>query len=118
VHPLVRMVNRIHVVEEARHVRFAREEVARQMGRIGPVNKIVTNVASAVVAAFVAAVLISPDVYREVGLDPVEALRAARSNPHWHESRRWMAEKIMGFLDEQGMLTWYSRPIYRAAHLV
>jgi hypothetical protein len=118
VHPLVRMVNRIHVVEEARHVRFAREEVARQMGRIGPVNKIVTNVASAVVAAFVAGVLISPDVYREVGLDPVEALRAARSNPHWHESRRWMAEKIMGFLDEQGMLTWYSRPIYRAAHLV
>ena len=31
VHPLVRMVNRIHVVEEARHVRFAREEVERQM---------------------------------------------------------------------------------------
>ena len=31
IHPLVRMVNRIHVIEEARHVRFAREEVARLM---------------------------------------------------------------------------------------
>ncbi len=118
VHPLVRMVNRIHVVEEARHVRFAREEVARQMVGIGPVAKVVSNLASAVVAAFVAASLISPDVYAEVGLDPAEATKAARNNPHWHESRRWMAEKIMAFLDEQGMLTWYSRPIYRAAHLV
>jgi hypothetical protein len=29
-----------------------------------------------------------------------------------------MAEKIMAFLDDQGMLTWYSKPIYRAAHLI
>jgi hypothetical protein len=118
VHPLVRMVNRIHVVEEARHVRFAREEVARQMARTGPINKVVTNVVSAVVAAFVAIALISPDVYREVGLDPAEAMRAARNNPNFHASRRWMAEKIMAFLDEQGMLTWYTRPIYELAHLV
>lgn len=118
VHPLVRMVNRIHVVEEARHVRFAREEVERQMSTIGPIGKIVSNVASAIVATFVASVLISPDVYREVGLDPDEACRAARENPTYHESRRWMAEKIMAFLDEQGMLTWYSRPIYGLAHLI
>jgi hypothetical protein len=118
VHPLVRMVNRIHVVEEARHVRFAREEVARQMAKIGPLGKIVNNVSSAVVAAFVASSLISPDVYRAVGLDVAEAMRAARENPHWHESRRWMAEKIMAFLEEQGMLTWYTKPIYAAAKLV
>jgi hypothetical protein len=118
VHPLVRMVNRIHVVEEARHVRFAREEVARQIARIGFVGKVVINVASAVVATFIASTLISPDVYREVGLDPDEAIEAARTNPNWHESRRWMAEKIMAFLDEQGMLTWYSRPIYELAHLI
>jgi hypothetical protein len=118
VHPLVRMVNRIHVVEEARHVRFAREEVERQMARLGPIAKAVNNVASAVVAAFVASTLISPDVYREVGLDPAEAVKAARNNPNWHESRKWMAEKIMAFLETQGMLTWYSRPIYGLAHLI
>src|SRR3954452_17855017 len=70
VHPLIRMVNRIHVVEEARHVRFAREEVARQMASIGPIGKVISNVASAVVAAFVAESMISPDVYKQVGLDP------------------------------------------------
>ena len=118
VHPLVRMVSRIHIVEEARHVRFAREEVARQMAKLGFVGKIVTNISSAVVASFVASSLISRDVYTQVGLDPDEAARAARSNPNWHASRRWMAEKIMAFVDEQGMLTWYTRPIYELAHLI
>jgi hypothetical protein len=118
VHPLIRMVNRIHVVEEARHVRFAREEVARQMATIGPVGKVISNVASAIVAAFIAESMISPKVYAEVGLDPAEAVRAARSNPNFHETRRWMAEKIMTFLADQGMVTWYSRPIYRAARLL
>jgi hypothetical protein len=118
VHPLVRMVSRIHIVEEARHVRFAREEVARQMAKAGPLAKVIGNLASAVVASFVAESLISPDVYRTVGLDVDEALRAARTNPNWHESRRWMAEKIMSFLSDQGMLTWYTKPIYGLAHLV
>ncbi|MDT4925198.1 MAG: hypothetical protein QOG01_2911 [Pseudonocardiales bacterium] len=118
VHPLVRMVNRIHVVEEARHVRFAREEVARQMSSIGPIAKVISNVASAIVAAFVASSMISPDVYKEVGLDPAEAVNAARQNPNFHETRRWMAAKIMAFLDEQGMVTWYSKPIYGLAHLI
>ena len=118
VHPLVRMVNRIHVVEEARHVRFAREEVSRQMAAIGPVAKVISNLASAVVASFVAASMISPEVYRTVGLDPDEAVKAARTNPNYHQTRRWMAEKIMAFLAEQGMVTWYSRPFYRLTHLV
>jgi len=112
IHPLVRMVNRIHVVEEARHVRFAREEVQRQMSDIGPIAKIISNAASAVVAAFVVSSLISPDVYAAVGLDPKEAAKAARENPNYQETRRWMGEKIMAFLDEQGMVTWYTKPIY------
>ncbi|WP_375492957.1 diiron oxygenase [uncultured Jatrophihabitans sp.] len=118
VHPLVRMVNRIHVVEEARHVRFAREEVARQMQTVGPVGKAVGNLASALVAVAVAGALINPDVYAQVGLDRREAIREARNNPNFHETRRWMAEKIVAFLTEQGLITWYTRPIYARAHLV
>jgi hypothetical protein len=79
---------------------------------------VISNLASAVVAAFVATSLISPDVYEQVGLDRAEAVRAARSNPNYHESRRWMAEKIMAFLADQGMVTWYTKPIYGVAHLI
>ena len=118
IHPLIRMVNRIHVVEEARHVRFAREEVARLMPLLGPLQKAITNTGSAVVAAFVVHVLINPEVYASVGLDPKKTAKIARNNPNNHETRRWMASKIMSFLDEQGMVTWSSKPIYKLVHLL
>lgn len=118
IHPLVRMVNRIHVVEEARHVRFAREEVARLMPGMGPLAKLVNNTVAAVVASVVVGVLINPQVYAAVGLDPKAAAKVARANPHRRETRRWLAAKIMAFLDEQGMVTRTSRPIYRLAGLV
>jgi hypothetical protein len=118
INPLIRMVNRIHVVEEARHVRFAREEVARLMARSGPVKRQFVSIVSAAVAAFVVHSLINPDAYAAVGLDPREAVREARRNPNNHATRRWLGEKIMGFLDDQGMVTRVSRPIYRAVHLL
>jgi hypothetical protein len=116
--PLVRMVNRIHVVEEARHVRFAREEVARLVRRQSPLTRMLANTLAATVAAFIVSTLINSQVYAAVGLDPREAARVARRNPHHRQTRRWLAEKIMTFLDEQGMLTWPARAIYRAVHLI
>ena len=70
IHPLVRMVNRIHVVEEARHVRFAREEVARLMPRMGPVAKLINNTLAAAVSAFVVSVA-----------DQSAGVRAGRARP-------------------------------------
>ena len=116
--PLIRMINRIHVTEEARHVRFAREEVARVFPTLNPVSQAFHALKTAAVAAAVVSVFISKDVYSAVGLDPKEAARAARGNPHHHEAKRWMGEKIMGFLDEQGMVPWFTKPIYRWAHLL
>jgi len=118
INPLIRMVNRIHVVEEARHVRFAREEVARLMPGLGPVRRFIATTVSAVSAAFVISSLINPDVYERAGLDKRRAVREARRNPHNHETRRWMGEKIMAFLGEQGLITWNAKPIYRLVHLI
>jgi hypothetical protein len=118
INPLVRMVNRIHVVEEARHVRFAREEIARIRPGLGRVATFVSNSVSALVAAFVVHTLINPAVYDAVGLDRKAAVKAARRNPHNRATRRWLGEKIMAFLDEQGMVTWSARPIYKLVHLI
>ncbi len=63
-------------------------------------------------------VLINPKVYESVGLDPKQAAKVARNNPHHQQTRRWMAEKIMAFLDEQGMVSWTSRPIYELVSLL
>lgn len=118
IHPLVRMVNRIHVVEEARHVRFARSEVARVLPQLSRPRRAWHNLIAAIVSSVIVSVLIDPKVYAAVGLDPKQARRVARKNPHHRETVRWMGEKIMAFLDEQGMVTRATRPIYRAAHLL
>jgi hypothetical protein len=118
IHPLIRMVNRIHVVEEARHVRYARGEVARVLPQLSRPRRAWHNLIAAIVSSIIVSVLIDPKVYAAVGLDPKEARRVARNNPHHQATVRWMGEKIMAFLDEQGMVTRTTRPIYRAAHLL
>jgi hypothetical protein len=80
--------------------------------------RFVNNTDAAIVSAFVIGVLINPQVYASVGLDPKQAARVARKNPHHRANRRWLAEKIMAFLDEQGMVTGLSRRIYRLAGLI
>jgi hypothetical protein len=111
-------VNRIHIIEEARHVRFAREEVVRLRKWSGPLRGALDATSSAIVSAIIVASLINPAVYEAVGLDRNEAIRQARRNPHLHRTRRMLGEKIMAFLDEQGLVTWSSRPIYKWVHLI
>jgi hypothetical protein len=116
--PLTRMVARIHVIEEARHVRFAREELIREMAgtRWGP-KRYFHRVFAALAAASIARSLISPKVYACVGLDEKHARKVARTNPNHHETTRWMAEKIVPFLEEVGMVNRTARAIYRWAKL-
>src|SRR3954453_6313714 len=81
--PLIRAGSQIHVVEEARHMRFAREEIARRTPELNwfQLRKHRTVVAS--VAAIVAGNLVQPQVYAAVGLDPATATAAARGNEHY-----------------------------------
>jgi hypothetical protein len=118
IQPLVRMVNRIHVVEEARHVRFAREQLTASAARLSASKRAWHRLVCAAVSATLASVLIDPKVYASVGLDPKQARKVARANPHHRDTVRWMGEKIMRFLGDNGMVSRATRPIYRAAHLL
>jgi hypothetical protein len=116
--PLTRMVSKIHVTEEARHVRYAREELARLAPRANRLQRAVGRWLTALMAHRIATNLIHPAVYRAVGLDPKRARAAARANPHHHESIRWTARKLVPFLREQGMIGGPSEVLWRRAHLV
>ncbi|MFC4854730.1 AurF N-oxygenase family protein [Actinophytocola glycyrrhizae] len=118
IQPLIRMINRIHVVEEARHVRYAREELVRGLGKLSRSALEVHRLVTAVVAMTVMDILVHPGAYAAVGLDPREAREVALANPHHHESRRWMAEKVVAFLDEVGMIGGPSKAIWKRAHLI
>lgn len=118
VQPLVRMVNRIHVLEEARHVTFAREEVRRRMAECGPAQRAYHQYWTALVSYCVVYSLINPRVYKAVGLRPKEAHEAAWANPHFQNTLHWAGEKIMSFLDEVGMIGKPGMSWWRKAHLL
>jgi P-aminobenzoate N-oxygenase AurF len=104
VQPLVRMVSRIHVVEEARHVRFAREELARQIRLAGKSRLAFDKLVIGRAAYLTGTRLVDPRVYRAVGIDPEEGRRAARANPHHQETMRWAGERIVAYLAELDLI--------------
>ncbi len=118
VQPFVRGVTRIHVVEEARHIRYAREELARQMSTAPRWEIGVTRMLSGETARVITRSLISPRVYASVGLDPDQAVEAARTSPHRRDVMRRSAKRLMDFFDDIGLLKGPSMPLWRASGLV
>ena len=118
VQPLTRAVNKIHVTEEARHVRYAREELIRIMPTVNGAQKQIGRYLTSRIAFVVARNLIHPDVYASVGLDPKVGKAAALANPHHRETLRWSARKLVPFLREQGLIGGPTEALWRKAHLV
>jgi hypothetical protein len=118
VQPLVRMVNRIHVLEEARHVTFARQEVIRGMAEAGRLGRAYHRFVTAIVSYLIVGELINPRVYRSVDLDPKKTRRIARKNPNFQASVHQWGELIMGFLDEADLIGGPSKLIWRKSMLL
>ncbi|MEV6713308.1 diiron oxygenase [Lentzea sp. NPDC051208] len=104
IQPLVRMVNRIHVLEEARHVRFAREELLRGMSELKSYEMPYQKWLVGYVSMMITRAIINPAAYAAVGLDVREAHRQALANERFQEMIRWAGERIMTFLDEAGLV--------------
>jgi para-aminobenzoate N-oxygenase AurF len=104
VQPLVRMVNRIHVVEEARHVRYAREEVARRMRGLSGAAKEYHKTMFGFAALQIVGALVNPKVYAAVGIDPAHGRAVARANPNWQATMRWSGSRLMPYLREVGLV--------------
>jgi hypothetical protein len=103
--PIIRMINKIHVLEEARHISFARAEVRRMVPKMGRLPLAMNRLGLALASPLLVRLMLSPEVYRSVGLDPKEARRVAMANPHYRDSVCWMGERIVKFLSEAGMIS-------------
>ncbi len=104
VQPLLRQVSRIHVVEEARHIQFARAEVARSVAALGRTELAVTRVVTTGTAFEVLRALVPPRVYASVGLDPREACAVRDANPYWRAAKHDWSRKVVAQLREHGLL--------------
>jgi hypothetical protein len=118
IQPLMRMVNRIHIVEEARHIGFARAELTRTAARMSRAERAYHRALLARIAFIVARSLISPAVYRSVGLSPHVAHRAALQNPYHQEAISFGGEKIVAFLDDAGLIGGPGMHLWRKSFLV
>ncbi|WP_433292014.1 AurF N-oxygenase family protein [Actinoplanes sp. CA-030573] len=118
VQPLVRMVSRIHVVEEARHVRYAREELARQVRAAGRGRLAFDKLVIGRAAYLCGRRLIHPAVYRSVGIDPAVGHRAAMANPHFRETLRWSGERVVAYLRDLDLIEGPGMPFWRRSGLL
>jgi hypothetical protein len=118
VQPLVRMISRIHVVEEARHVRYAREELARQVRAAGRGRLAFDKMVIGRAAYLCGTRLIHPGVYRSIGIDPAAGRQAARANPYFQETLRWAGERVVTYLSDLDLIAGPGRALWRKSGLL
>jgi hypothetical protein len=116
VHPTSRQVAKVHVLEEARHVAFARAYVADTWPTLGRFRRLVAMVRAPFVVRSIADALVNDDVYATLGIEGGGA--AARANPE-HRARivRDLA-KVTGLLEDIGVINPVTRPVWRLLRLV
>ncbi|GAA4836181.1 diiron oxygenase [Saccharopolyspora rosea] len=116
--PFVRTVNNIHVVEESRHMKFAREETRTRLAGAGPVRRQIQALVVAGAAYFIVTSMVSRKVYANAGLDPDRAVREAKRNEHHKSLLRSSCAGLMEFLNSAGLLTKAATWFYKRANLI
>ncbi|MET9619760.1 MULTISPECIES: diiron oxygenase [unclassified Streptomyces] len=116
--PFVRTINNIHVVEESRHMKFARDETRKRLRRAGPLRRRIHAFVIAVASYFIVTSMVNRDVYANAGLDTRRALAEARANEHHHSLMRSSCSGLMEFLASAGLLTKPALAFYKRAHLI
>jgi hypothetical protein len=116
--PFVRTINNIHVVEESRHMKFARDEVAQRMKHAGPVRRHVSAMLVASAAYHIVTSMVSDKAYANAGLDVKRAKREAAHNEHYKSMLRSSCRNLMEFLHSVGLLTPPAALMYKRANLL
>ncbi|MEJ8281227.1 AurF N-oxygenase family protein [Pseudonocardia spirodelae] len=116
--PFVRTINNIHVVEESRHMKFAREETRERLQGAGKVRRQVQALFVAMAAYEIVTAMWNEDLYANAGLDRERALREAKGNEHHKALLRSSCAGLMEFLSSCGLLTKPALYFYRRANLI
>ncbi|MER7110318.1 AurF N-oxygenase family protein [Streptomyces sp. NPDC000229] len=116
--PFVRTINNIHVVEESRHMKFARDETRRRLANAGWLRRQIHAVLIAIASYVIVTSMVNKDVYRNAGLDRERAVREARANEHHKSLMRSSCAGLMEFLASARLLTRPALVFYKRAHLI
>ena len=116
--PLVRTTSKIHVVEESRHMTFARQQMRERIEGKSAARRKASALVVAIAARMIVSNMVSKDVYINAGLDADRAVREAKNNAHHHMMMRTSSEHLMAFLHDCGLVTKPAEVIYKRLHML
>ncbi|MBO0916489.1 AurF N-oxygenase family protein [Streptomyces laculatispora] len=116
--PFVRTINNIHVVEESRHMKFARDETRRHLRDAGPVRRHINSLVVAIASYYIVTSMVNRDVYANAGLDGERARAEAGANEHHKSLMRSSCSGLMEFLASARLLTKPALFFYKRASLI
>jgi hypothetical protein len=116
--PVVRRMMRIHVVEEARHIQWARDGLARRMRHASRFERETVGRAIGFGGPFMRDQLVHPGIYARAGLDGREAYRQALANPSHRRVKQEGFDRLRRFLEDQDVFRGKARERWRAAGFI
>lgn len=116
--PFVRTINNIHVVEESRHMKFAREETLERLEGSSWLRRQINAVVISIASYAIVTSMVNHNVYANAGLDNKRAVREATANEHYKSMMRSSCSGLMEFLSSAGLLTKASTFVYKRANLI
>lgn len=102
--PHMRQLMKIHVLEEARHITYAREELVRAIQDRGRVSNAFHRGLFAFQHLMLQPMIVNPGVYRSVGIHPLRGFLAAFTSDHYRENAIFVSEPLLRFLYDVGMI--------------
>lgn len=114
-HPVSRQIAKLHVLEEARHVSFAKTYLTEMWPTLSAEDQSGAADVASIAVDYVARLMVNDDVYAELGIEG--GAEAARANPHHRARIVGDLEKLTKFLTELGVIDDAHRPDWIARGL-
>ncbi|KAA1419446.1 diiron oxygenase [Nocardioides humilatus] len=111
--PVVAQLMKIHVTEEARHIKFAREGVVHRMQDVSRLERFLVSNLHGLGGPMMKRCLVHRGIYHRAGLDVDRAYREAMANPHHLEMARVGFAPLAAFLEDNGLMTRFSRRLWK-----
>ena len=110
--PYVAQLMRIHVTEEARHIKFAREGVVHAMQDVSRTERLITANAHGLAGLWLDQAFTNSAMYRRAGLDVARARREARASVHYREQKIFGFASLADFLERNELMGTMSRRMW------
>ena len=115
-HVVSRQMAKLHVLEEARHVSFAKTYLGEVWPTLSSDDRAAVMVLAPHAVAQVAALMVDDAVYDELGINDGAAV--ARANPHHRARIIDGLAKVTAFLEDLGVIDAEHRPVWQDLGLV